>query len=96
MLPGQANNPLLQSMIIPYILIFVIFYFLVFKPQKDKQKQHKEMIANLKKNDQVVTSGGIYGTVVNVKEKTVVVRIDDNAKMEVDREAISTVVKSNG
>ena len=96
MSPDQAGNPLLQSMLIPYLLIFVIFYFLVFKPQKDKQKQHKELIANLKKNDQVVTSGGIYGTVVNVKEKTVIVRIDDNAKMEVDREAISTVVKSNG
>ena len=92
----QAVNPLLQTPIIPYLLIIAIFYFLVFKPQKDKQKKHKEMLANLKKNDQVVTAHGIHGTIVNVKDTTVVLRIDDNAKMEVDKEAIATVVKGNG
>ena len=94
--PDQTANPLLQFPIIPYALIILIFYFLVFKPQKDKQKQHKETLSNLKKNDQVVTSHGIHGTVVNVKDTTVVLRIDDNAKMEVDKEAIATVVKGNG
>ncbi len=79
--------------IIPYLLIFAVFYFLVFKPQKDKQKQLKDTIANLKKNDEVVTTGGIYGTIVNVKEKTLVIRIDDNAKMEIDKEAVASVVK---
>ena len=92
----QAGNPLFQSPIIPYLLIIVIFYFLVFKPRKDQQKQHKEMLANLKKNDQVVTSHGIHGTVVNVKDTSVVLRIDDNAKLEVDKEAIATIVKGNG
>lgn len=90
----QAANPLMQFPIIPYILIIAIFYFLVFKPQKDKQKRHKAMLADLKKNDQVVTSHGIHATVVNVKDTTVVLRIDDNAKMEVDKEVIGTVVKS--
>ena len=94
--PEQAANPLVQFPIIPYLLIILIFYFLVFKPQKQKQKQQKQMMEGLKKNDQVVTSGGIHGTIVNVKDKTVVLRIDDNAKMEVDREAIVTVVKGNG
>jgi len=92
--PEQAANPLMQFPIIPYILIIGIFYFLVFKPQKDKQKQHKELLTNLKKNDQVITSHGIHATIVNVKETTVVLRIDDNAKMEVDKEAIAMVVKS--
>ncbi len=92
--PEQAANPLMQFPIIPYILIIGIFYFLVFKPQKDKQKQHKELLTNLKKNDQVITSHGIHATIVNVKDTTVVLRIDDNAKMEVDKEAIATVVKS--
>ena len=93
MSPDQTANPMGQFPIIPYILIIMIFYFLVFRPQKTKQKETKEMLANLKKNDQIVTSGGIHGTVINVKEKTVIVRIDDNAKMEVDKEAVIAVVK---
>ncbi|MBU0467467.1 MAG: preprotein translocase subunit YajC [Candidatus Omnitrophica bacterium] len=90
----QAVNPLTQLPIIPYILIFFIFYFLVIKPQKDKQKVASEMKSTLNKNDEIVTSGGIHGTVVNVKEKTVIVRVDDNVKIEFDKEAISSVVKS--
>ena len=88
--PDQAQNPLFQF-IVPYALIFLVFYFLVFKPQKDKQREHKKMLLNVKKNDDIVTSHGIHGTVVNVKDKTVVIRIDDNAKMEIDKEAIATI-----
>lgn len=84
----------MQFPIIPYVLIIFIFYFLVIKPQKDKQKQHKDLIASLKRNDEVVTAGGVHATVVNVKEKTVILRVDDNVKIEVDKEAISTVSKS--
>jgi len=89
MLPDQAANPITQM--IPFVLIFIIFYFLVIKPERNKQKERKEKIARLKKNDQVVTAGGIHGTVVNVKETTVIVRIDDSVKIEVDKEAITTV-----
>ena len=89
--PDQAPS-LLQTPIIPYLLIFAIFYFLVIKPQKDKQKQHKDMLANLKKNDEVVTTGGIHGTVVNIKDKTFIMRIDDNVKIEIDKEAVATVI----
>ena len=84
----QPINPLVNLM--PLLIIF-IFYFLVFKPQKDKQLQQKKMITNLKKNDQVVTVGGIHGTIVNVKETTVIIRIDDNARMEIDKEAVATI-----
>lgn len=86
-------NPFLQF--VPAILIFVIFYFLLIKPQKDKQREHKRMVEQLKKNDQVVTAGGIHGTVVNVKDTTVMIRVDDNVRMEVDKEAISTVKKNS-
>jgi len=79
---------------IPLILVFLIFYFLVFKPQKDKQKQHKEMVTNLKKNDKIVTSGGMHGTVVMVKDKSVVIRVDENVKIEFDKESISTIVQA--
>jgi preprotein translocase subunit YajC len=89
----QAVNPLIHVM--PLLLIFFISYFLIFKPQKDKQLQHKKMMANLKKNDEVVTVGGIHGTIVNTKEHTVILRVDDNVKIEIDREAISTVTKTS-
>lgn len=90
----QAVNPLMQLPIIPYALIFLIFYFLVIRPQKDKQRQHKNMIANLKKNDEVVTVGGMHGTVALVKEKTIMVRVDDNVKIEFDKESITSVIGS--
>ena len=78
---------------VPFILIAFIFYVFIFKPEKDKQREKKERIAGLKKNDQVVTAGGIHGTVVNVKEATILVRVDDNTRIEVDKEAIATVKK---
>ena len=90
----QAVNPLLSLPIIPYILIFFIFWLLVIKPQRDKEKERKNMVQNLLKDDRVITAGGMHGRVVQVKEKTVVIRVDDNAKIEFDKESISTVVKS--
>lgn len=91
---GQVVNPLTQLTIIPYLLIFLIFYFLIIRPEKTRKRQHKEMINNLAKNDQVITTSGIHGTVVLVKEKTVVVRVDDNVKIEFDKEAITTIEKA--
>ena len=92
--PDQAANPFAQFLI-PYAIIFIIFYLLVFKPQKEKQNQRKNLIASLKKNDEVVTSGGIHGTIVNVKDTTVTLRIDDNAKMEVDKDSVAVIKKSS-
>jgi len=88
----QGANPLLPLMFPAAIVL--IWYILVFKPQGDKQKEHKKAIAGLKKNDEIVTAGGIHAKVVNVKDKTIVIRIDDNVKVEVDKEAITTVSKS--
>ena len=81
-------------MLVPMILIFAIFYVLVFRPQKKEQKQKQAMRENLKKNEQAVTVGGIHGTVVLVKEKTVTLRVDDNTKIEFDKESIATLIKS--
>ena len=89
MSPDQAANPLIQ--LFPFAIMAAIFYFIVFMPEKKKQAQHKEKISKLQKNDGVVTAGGIHGTVVNLKDATVVIRIDDNVKVEVDRTAITTV-----
>ncbi|MFA6379136.1 MAG: preprotein translocase subunit YajC [Candidatus Omnitrophota bacterium] len=90
---GTENtiNPL--AMMIPYALIFAIFYFLVIKPQKQKQNEFQKMLNALKKNDDIVTSGGIHGTIVNIKETTLVIRIDENVKIEIDRSAVARIDK---
>ena len=90
----QAGNPLMQ-MLMPMAVVFLIFYFLVIKPEKDRQKSRTAMLASLKKNDNVVTTGGLHGTIVNIKTTTVVLRVDDNVKMEFDKEAIAGLVKTD-
>ncbi len=91
-MPQQTISPIIN--LLPLVFIFVIFYFLLIRPQKAKQKEHQKMLQALKKNDEVVTAGGIYGTVVNVKDTTVILRVDDNVKIEIQKEFISVVRKS--
>ena len=78
--------------LMPMVLIFAIMYFLIFRPQAKKQKQQKAMINEIKKGDKIVTAGGIYGTVVGVKEKeqTLIVEIDKNVKIEIGRSSVGT------
>jgi len=90
--PAQGGSPLMS--LLPIVVIFVIFYFLLIRPQKKAQEDHKKMVVSLKKNDEVITSGGIHGTIVNVKEGSVVLRVDDNVKMEVQKNAVTTIKKS--
>lgn len=92
---GQDMPPPLVGLM-PFILMFVIFYFLLIRPQHKKQKEHQDMISGLKKNDEVITSGGIHATIVNVKEKTFILRVDDNARIEVSKSAISAVKRQAG
>ena len=82
------------GILLPMILMFVVIYFLIILPQQRKQKQHADMISKLKKGDRVVTSGGIHGIVVGTKDNVVVLRIDDQVKIEVDRNAIASVQPS--
>ena len=94
MAPQAAPNPL--AMLMPFAFMFLIFYLLVFRPQSQTRKQHEQMLKNLKKNDEVVTSGGIFGTVLNVKGDTLTLRIDDNVRVELETSAVARVVKSRG
>jgi len=91
---NQGASPLLNLM--PIILIFIVFYFLLIRPQKKTQDAHKKMIASLKKNDEVITAGGIHGTIVNVKDHTVTLKVDDNVKVEVQKGSISTMKRKAG
>ncbi len=91
-MPEQsAVNPLVQ--LFPLALIFIIFYFLLIRPQKQKEKEHQKMLSAVAKNDEIVTMGGIHGTVVNVKEKTLILRIDENVKMEIDKSSVAYIKK---
>lgn len=87
----SMGNPLVQFF--PFLLIFCIFYFLVIRPERKKQNELVLMRKNLKKNDNVVTAGGMHGTVTIVKEKTVVLRVDENVKIEFDKEAVVSLAK---
>ena len=80
--------------IIQILLMFVIFYIFLIRPQQKRQRQHEEMVKNLAKNDEVITSGGIHGTVVALKEKSILLRIAEDVKIEVERSAITQVLKS--
>jgi len=82
---------------IPWIAIILIFYFLLIRPQAKRQKQHAEMLKNVKKGDKIVTAGGIHGEVVGVKdENTLVVKIASEVKVEVERSSIGRVTYSYG
>jgi len=78
---------------ITFGLVIVIFYFLLIRPQNKKQKETKNMLAALKKGDKVATIGGIRGIVQSVKDDTVVIKVDDNTKMEFSKSAVATVLE---
>jgi len=90
---GSAFPP---SMIIVWLLFIGGFYFLFIAPQKKKQKEHDRMLSSLQTGDEVVTTGGIYGTITNVKEDRFVVRVADNTKIEVGKGFIQSVAKKTG
>lgn len=79
---------------LPLIIIFVIFYFLLIRPQQKRAKDHRTMLAALKKGDKVVTSGGIYGLVESVTENTVVLKIAENVKVKFGKGYIASVRSS--
>ncbi len=93
--PGseQASNPILNF--VPLILIFVVFYFFLIRPQQKKQKEREKILESLKRGDRVVTIGGMHGTVsgIDTEKKTVLVQVADNLKIKFDRSAIATTEK---
>ncbi len=72
-------------------IIYLIFYFLLIRPQAKKQKQHREMLQNLKKGDRVVTSGGLHGMVTKVKDEVAVLQVAENVRIEVSKNAITNL-----
>lgn len=80
-------------MIIGYLLLFAAMYFFMIAPQRKKQKEHEKMLTALQSGDEIVTTGGIFGVITNVKEDRFVVRIADNTKVEIGKAFVQTVLK---
>jgi len=79
----------------PLIFIFAIFYFMIIRPQQKREKDRRTMLANLKEGDEVVTIGGIFGKILNLKDDVVTLDVGDKIKIKVTRSAIGNVVKKS-
>ncbi len=90
---GGGGAPLMGNFLFLGLMV-VVFFFFIIRPQQKRAKEHKELLSNLSKGDKVVTSGGILGTVVGLKEGIAVLRIDENTKIEVVRDNISGKVEA--
>lgn len=90
---GQTPNPIVQ--IVPLVLIFIVFYFFMIRPQQKKQKDREKLLDDIKRGDRVVTIGGIHGTVAGIEteKKTVLVQVADNVKIKFERSAIANIEK---
>ncbi|HEX7409693.1 MAG TPA: preprotein translocase subunit YajC [Candidatus Binatia bacterium] len=91
---GSPASPLIQFA--PLVLIFVVFYFLLIRPQQQKAKEQRTMIANLKRNDEVVTTGGLYGKVVALTDKVLTLEIAPNVRVRVERAQVVSLAKAGG
>ena len=89
---AASSTGQMVSTLVTFGLVFVVFYFLIIRPQNKKQKEAKKMIDAVKKGDKVVTIGGVHGSVHSVKEGTVIVKVDDDCRIEFSKSAIATVL----
>jgi len=92
MAPQGGDGGGLVSTLIMFGAIFLIFYFMIIRPQQKRSKERDKMLSNLEKGDKVVTNGGIHGIIAGLEEKTALLQVSDNIKLKVDRSAITTVL----
>ncbi len=92
---GTAAGGSLLMTIVPFVFMIAIFYFLLIRPQQKKQKHRNSMLGQLKKGDKIVTIGGLHGTILEITNDTVVLRVNDVTKMTFDRSAISHVTTAS-
>lgn len=87
---GEGGDPItsLIASLLPLVLIIVVFYFLLIRPQQKRAKEHRQMLENLKRGDKVITVGGIYGVVESINPNTVVLKIAENVKVKFSKQSI--------
>jgi preprotein translocase subunit YajC len=88
---GSGGNSLISFL--PIIAMVVIFYFLLIRPQQKRAKEHREMLGAMKRGDKVITSGGIYGEVTGLEDKSVTIEIAPKVRIKVTRESVSAIIK---
>lgn len=95
--PGTEQDPKagMVQMIAMFAIMGVMFYFLLIRPQSKQRKDQENLLKSLKTGDKVLMSNGIYGIIANVKEKSFIVKVADNVKIEVVKSAVTTVLKSD-
>jgi preprotein translocase subunit YajC len=92
--PGQPSPPAWTSMV-PLVLLVVVFYFVLIRPQQKKAKEHQQLLKTVKPGDRILTSGGILGVIITVKERTVTLRSADT-KLEITKSAIAEITERSG
>ena len=90
-LPQATEAPSMLVTLLPLLLIFVVFYFFIIRPQKKREDKRKAMIEAAKKGDKIVTAGGVHGTITQVDDTSVLLQVDTNVKLRVDKNAIANV-----
>ena len=96
--PASGSSGNFLTALFPFILIFVIFYLLIIMPSRKKQKKHQQMVEELKPGDKVVTTGGIYGTIMGVQKDRIELKISSNVKIDITKNSVGTIlsVKKEG
>lgn len=89
---GEGGGGGLMSTLIMFGAIFLIFYFMIIRPQQKRAKERDKMLSNLEKGDKVVTNGGIHGIIAGLEDKTALLQVSDNVKLKIERSAITTVL----
>jgi preprotein translocase subunit YajC len=88
---GEGGGGLVSTLIM-FGAIFLIFYFMIIRPQQKRAKEKEKMLSNLEKGDKVVTNGGIHGVIAGLEDKTALLMVSENTKIKIDRSAIVTVL----
>ena len=86
-------NSAVWAQLLPFILVLVVFWFLIIRPQQKRQKERNAMLQSLKKGDKVITIGGLHGTITDLTEDRVTLKVNDNTRLVFERTAVNTVIR---
>ena len=92
---GSGGPGGIFTTLLPFILMFAVFYFLLIRPQQRKAKKHQEFLSQLRKGDEVLTTGGVYGIITGIAEKVITLEISNDVKVKVSRSAIAGLAALN-
>lgn len=90
----QQTSPV--PMLVMMVGLFAVFYFLMIRPQRKRQREHTDMVSNLKKGDKIITRGGIHGIITLVRDREVVLKVDDNCKLTLSKSAVAVALPQEG